>query len=433
MTTTTEKITYNKVLIDLFEKNKFSGSQAIQALRKNAMDAFKQLELPTRKHEEYKYLAIDKLFKNELSLVSKQTTIDNSVLQQYQITELNANTIVLVNGVFNADLSNVTNLPKGAIVVSLQQAFEKYTDLIETHYNKYVDVNTDAFVALNTAFANDGLVVFIPENTIIEKPFHIINITNAGSLVFQRNLIVVGKNAQAKFIESFVSTDGNEKIVTNNVSEIYVGESAHVQYYKLQTTGEGLINTSQVKQEKNSHFDTNTVTLNSNWVRNNLTIVLNGQYCETHLNGLFLAKGNEVIDNHTLVDHQQPNCQSNQLYKGVLNDKSTGIFNGKIFVRKDAQKTNAYQSSKNILLSDDATINTKPQLEIYADDVKCSHGSSTGQIDEEALFYLRSRGLSVDSAKKILMLAFAEDAVNTINIEAYKNYVSGLIEEQLNK
>jgi Fe-S cluster assembly protein SufD len=190
------------------------------------------------------------------------------------------------------------------------------------------------------------------------------------------------------------------------------------------------INATQVLQEQNSYFDTNTITIGSAWLRNNLNIKLNGLHCETHLNGLQILSGQQHVDNHTLVDHQMPHCNSNQLYKGILKDKGTGVFNGKIFVRRDAQKTNAYQSSKNMLMSDDAAMNTKPQLEIYADDVKCSHGSSTGQIDKNALFYLRSRALSEDKARTLLLHAFAIEVIQKINIPSYRSYIENIIEQR---
>ena len=238
-----------------------------------------------------------------------------------------------------------------------------------------------------------------------------------------------------QIIAHSISVEAQKHIVVNSLAEVFAGENSKLQFYRIQNDCKNISQASTIysRLEKNSHFDTNTISLGNDFVRNNLNIALEEENCETHLNGLFVVKGNEFIDNHTAVRHNKPNCQSNQLYKGILDEKSTGIFNGKIFVERDAQKTNAYQSSKNILLSDDATINTKPELEIYADDVKCSHGSSTGKLDEDAMFYLRARGLSEDSARRLLLYAFANDVLNTIKIDSVKTYLEELVNKKLEK
>jgi Fe-S cluster assembly protein SufD len=239
----------------------------------------------------------------------------------------------------------------------------------------------------------------------------------------------VEENAQVKIVESYCDAG---KTFHNALTEMFIGVNANADHYKIQQGQEesALLSTTQVCQEKQSVFSTHTFTLSGVFVRNNLTIVLDGEHIESHLNGLYLTRENQVVDNHTLVDHRKPNCNSNELYKGIIEDRSIATFNGKIFVRKDAQKTNAFQSNKNILLSDDGTINTKPQLEIYADDVKCSHGTSTGKLDEDKIFYLRARGLSEASAKKLLMHAFASEVVDTIKIDELRGYLEGRISER---
>jgi Fe-S cluster assembly protein SufD len=246
-------------------------------------------------------------------------------------------------------------------------------------------------------------------------------------------LIIAEKNSEAQIIEHSISLDVRKRVIVNSVAEIFAEENSRIHYYKIQNENQNTfhIHNTQAVQKKNSHFDTNTVSLDSNWVRNNLNISIEGENCETHLNGLFITSDSQFVDNHTRVYHGKAHCQSNQLYKGILDGKSTGVFNGKIYVERDAQKTNAYQSSKNILLTDDATINTKPELEIYADDVKCSHGSSTGKIDEDALFYLRTRGLSEQSARRLLLHAFASDVLDTIKIESLKSYLEELVNQRL--
>ncbi|HWY10608.1 MAG TPA: Fe-S cluster assembly protein SufD, partial [Bacteroidia bacterium] len=304
---------------------------------------------------------------------------------------------------------------------------------VKDHITKYANVNSDAFVALNTAFCSGGL--FIQIKGVVEKPIHIINITSVSenSFINPRQLIVLEKNAEVVVVESFVSGNNSGKIFQNHLSEIVLNENAKLNSYRLQNEDENSyqVNTVQVNVNRYANYTTNTFTFNGAVVRNNLNVVLASDLCESHLNGLFISSESKLIDNHTLVDHQKPNCQSNELYKGIAKGKSTGIFNGKIYVRKDAQKTNAYQSSKNILLSEDATINTKPQLEIYADDVKCSHGTSTGKVDEAALFYLKSRGIGDEKARKLLLQAFAQEVIDKINIEELKERVVALFENAL--
>lgn len=439
MNTTTEKIKAEDKLAVAFEKHRAQSpvNAALQAIRQNAINSFLSQGIPSRKNEEYKYSNPEKLFKAEYSILTAalNTSLNLESIKQFKIADVSENHIVLLNGFYSKQLSSVSKLPQGVIVTDLASAFQNHTEILAKHFAKYADVNADSFIALNTSFASDGLFIYVPDKVVIERPLHIINVisVNETSLIQPRNLFIVGKAAEVKIIESFDTYQLNVKATVNVVTEISVAENARLQYYKLQNDCENiyLVNTTQVQQQGKSHFDTNTVTLNGEWVRNNLNIVADAENCETHLNGLFITRDNQHVDNHTLVDHQKPNCESNQLYKGILDGKSTGVFNGKIYVRRDAQKINAYQSSKNILLSDDATINTKPQLEIYANDVKCSHGSSTGHLNEDALFYLRSRGLGTENARRMLLYAFAADAINTIRIESLRLHIDGLIEKKL--
>lgn len=408
------------------------------ALREKAISEFERLGIPNRKNEEWKYSDASALFKNELQVGKLGSmNVQKKDIEKFLIPNLNASVVVLVNGIYSEEQSALKNIPKGVVVSSFAKAITEKSEIVSTHFSKYANITGDAFVALNTAFATDGVFISIPDNTIVETPVHIINIisTQEPSLLQPRFLFIIGNNSELKIVESFDAINSNTKNVCNSVAEISIGKKSKVQYYKLQNdcSGVHLISSVNVHQQKDSHFDTNTVTLNGDWVRNNLNIVPDAEHCETHLNGLFITRGNQHVDNHTLVDHRKPNCESNQLYKGILDGKSVGVFNGKIFVRRDAQKTNAYQSSKNILLSDDATINTKPQLEIYADDVKCSHGSTTGQLNEEAMFYLRSRGLGEESAKNLLLFAYAGDVIEKIQIESLKIYLEELVNQRLKK
>ena len=394
--------------------------------RELALTAFSEQGIPNRKSEEYKYVNMDLALKGALSLsgfikLSKKQISDAQFLKS-------AIVVVVENGIYSTEHSQTDSLPKGLTIKSISDAGSD--ELFQKHYSKYADVNSDPFIALNTALATGGAFIHVAKNAVIETPIHLIQISSVSdyTILNVRNLIVVEENAHAKIVESNMIVD-SAKVFNNSMTEIVVAANANLEYDKIQDEQDSgySVNTLQVIQKKQSVFSVNTFTLSGSLVRNNLNIVLDDEHIETHLNGLYLTKDSQVIDNHTLVDHQKPNCNSNELYKGIIEDKSSATFNGKIYVRKDAQKTNAFQSNKNILLSDDGTINTKPQLEIYADDVKCSHGTSTGKLDEDKIFYLRARGLSEASAKKLLMHAFASEVVNTIKIAELREYVEAEI------
>ncbi len=424
-----------QVIAAMFESEfeNFPGTDIVRKIRREAFNKFLELGFPLKNNEEYKYSSTEKLFKDELCWLSSIKNTSKIDYQAYRDKNKDTNHIFLLNGELVAEESELNETSEECIVCDLKTAAVKYPALFEMHYGTNVIEFNDAFAQLNLAMASKGIFIYIAANADIKKPIQINNICDSSNydVIHTHHLIVADSFSSANIIETFNSSDTSKKYLLNTLAEVKVGENASINYYKLQIENEFAvqINTTQVTQLQHSHFDTNVVTLGGKWLRNNLNIVLKGINCESHLNGLQVLTKQQHVDNHTLVDHQMPHCQSNQLYKGILNDKSTGVFNGKIFVRKDAQKTNAYQSSKNMLLSDDAVMNTKPQLEIYADDVKCSHGSSTGQLDENALFYLRARGLSPDSAKALLMYAYAVDVIQTIKIESYRNYLDGLIEK----
>lgn len=415
-------------LITAFEsvKNSLYGDPAI---RLQAINSFDKQGIPTRKNEEYKYLNVELVLKDNFSLDTSQLLTQ----EQIESTKFLKDAIVIVieNGSFSKKSSATAPLPKGLKIMDISDAGVEKEFI--NGYATMADVHADPFVALNTALANGGIYIHVADNAIIEPPVHIINLSSssANTIINPRVYIHVGKNARVQFVQSFESVNATAKTFNNTVTELRIGEDAVVNHYQVQDeelTGH-LVNTTQVYQKAKSVFSINTFTLSGSFVRNNLNLVLDDEYIETHLNGLYLTGGNQVVDNHTLVDHRKPNCNSNELYKGIIEEKSAATFNGKIFVRKNAQKTNAFQSNKNILLSDDGTINTKPQLEIYADDVKCSHGTSTGKLDEEKIFYLRARGLSATSAKKMLMHAFASEVVEKITLERLRDYV----EEKISK
>lgn len=402
-------------------------------LRKNAIEKFEQFDFPTTKNEDWKYTNVSAIHNFNFSHDSDAKVTKNEI-SRHLIPGLDANLVVLLNGNYSAELSDIKEKSKGVIIDSFKNVLTNNPGFILKYFSKYAEIE-NGFVALNTAFANDGVVIYVPENTVIEKPVFVLNLTgnsNLNVLAQPRNLIVSGKNSKLSVVDLFRSISDNETL-TNHVSEIVVGENSHVEVYKIQN--ENLksfhINRTQTYQARNSTFTHYNVTLGGLLVRNDTNIVLDDENCTGNIYGLYLTEDNQHVDNHTLIDHAKPHCQSNELYKGVLNDSSRGVFNGKVYVRKDAQKTNAYQSNKAILLTDKATIDTKPQLEIYADDVKCSHGAAIGQLDYDAVFYLRSRGISEEMARTVLIRAFADDIFELIPNESLHSYLNKLVHEKL--
>ncbi|MFW5973149.1 MAG: Fe-S cluster assembly protein SufD, partial [Bacteroidota bacterium] len=354
-------------------------------------------------------------------------------IHPFLIPELDAHLIVTVNGRFSDHLSQIGSLPKGVIVTGFAKAAAQHPELVDRYFNKTANVENESFTALNTAFVQDGVFVFVPKNTVVEKPLHIINVLTSHDDVFvqPRNLLVFEENSQAKLIESGHHRE-EARAFTNSVEEIFVARAANVDYYKIQDEGDtaSQVNGTYVHQADSSVFSVNTITLSGAVVRNNLTVTLDGEHIESHLIGLVLPTGSQHIDVSTLIDHARPHCVSNELYKYVLDDAREGVFNGKVFVRQDAQQTNAFQENKSILLTETATMNAKPELEIYADDVKCSHGATTGQLDAEALFYLRSRGLPERLARGILLLAFARDILESVRIDALRTWLDQKMHER---
>jgi Fe-S cluster assembly protein SufD len=403
-------------------------------MRKDAFDAFQHLGFPTTKNEEWKYTSFkaiaDKAFESNI-----KTSVDiKSLLSQNEIYSLPFNKLVFVNGIFDPSLSIVIEKDSTIFITNILKAQLDHSSVFTKHFGKYAKFENDSMNALNTALASDGAFVYVPERKIVEHPILIFNIsdsTDTNVLIQPRNLIVIENSASVKLVETYFSI-GSCSSFTNTVSEIYVGENAHLEHYKIQNqTGASFQNNyTQLFQEANTNINHITLTLDGTLVRNNLHFYMNGENCNSLLYGLYVTANKNHVDNHTRVDHAKPNCYSNELYKGILKDQSTAVFNGKIMVHLDAQKTNAYQRNQNVLLSDEAMINTKPQLEIFADDVKCTHGATVGQLNDEAMFYLRSRGIPENEARKMLLNAFADEIAELIKIS---ELVSILEQEISNK
>ncbi|MFT7249310.1 MAG: Fe-S cluster assembly protein SufD [Algoriphagus sp.] len=411
-----------------------STSQAFNQRRIGALESFNSLGFPTPKHEEWKYSNIKGLVNGTYNFAA-QNKLNKENLKNFELPDLEGIIIYFVNGVYQEGLSNL-DLSEGKVSIhTLEDAQKNSPELLNEHFSKYSNDSGEAFTAVNTAIASQGIVVKVEDNAVIEHPIILRMISdvreeNIGSTL--RNLVVVGKNAEVKIAESY-RTLGEESAYVNVVTEIVVAKDARVDYYKVENDNNASyhVGTTNVYQEDNSYFYSATITLNGGFVRNNINLTVDGEHVESWLYGLYIPNKRQHVDNHTVVDHKKPNSVSNELYKGVLMDKSTGVFNGKIFVRRAAQKTNAYQNCRNVVTSDSATMNTKPQLEIWADDVKCSHGATTGMLNDEAIFYMRSRGIPKEEAVRMQLLAFAEDVISKIKIESIKIYLSGLIHQKL--
>ena len=409
-------------------KSSLSGDRA------ETLEQFLSLGFPTTKNEEYKYTDLSEVINKEYSFSPKEKFhISKEQLDKLHLGEEYFDFIVFVNGKFQKDLSKISI--ENAEFSTLENAIKTNENLVKKYLGQ-INPNKTAFTFLNSALYQNGFFFFVPKNTIIEKPIHIFYISeNQEENVFYnpRNLLIVEEGARIEVIESHHNFDQNF-VLTNSVTEIFVGKNAKADWHKLQNDSDTtyLIDHSSAMQERDSLATVNTFAFGGKLVRNNLDFIHKGENINSFMNGITVIGGEQLVDHHTAVHHNEPNCESYQNYKGVFNDKAHGVFNGKVFVNKIAQKTNAYQQNNNILLSEGASIDTKPQLEIFADDVKCSHGCTVGQLNEEALFYLRARGISKKEAQALLLYAFANDAMENIDIEPLKLKVSKLLAEKLN-
>lgn len=390
-----------------------------------ALQYLEENGLPNNKHEDYKYCNIEAILRKEFkAIIGNEIALTTDDLKNtYFIKE--AYNVYVVNGKL---ILNASEMPAKTVLSAIEKT---PAETLKKHLTQYAQTNSDALIAVNVAYADRG--IFLHITSTIEKPIVIHHINSSeGNLFFNiRNLFVIEKNAEAQVTEFFHASIGN--YFSNNLTEISIAENANLNHIIIQNAGTQsyTVNTTKIHQLKQSIYTNSCFTFSGALVRNNLSTAITAEFAETHLFGLFVTKANQLVDNHTLVKHVKPNCQSNELYKGIVGGKSTAVFNGQIFVERDAQKTNAYQSSKNILLSEDATVNAKPELEIYANDVKCSHGTSTGKVDENALFYLKARGIGEESARKLLLHAFAHEVIDQLKNEGIKEKVNELFEQSL--
>jgi Fe-S cluster assembly protein SufD len=413
------------------------SSELINEFREAGIDEFRSLGIPHKKIENYKYTDLTKYFQQDYHYQSSAEKISFRVQDVFRcgVPDIDTNVIILLNGFYYEQFNNTVKLPEGLIVDSFQKASHKYPDLFKKHYGRYARIQGNHLTAMNTAFVQDGVFIYLKKNSVVDKPLQVINLLMSDNdiMVQQRNLFIMEENAQMDLVICDHTLSGNEYL-SNQVTELYSGRNSHLNLSRMQHEHNKAIELTNlwIHQEEDSTVDTNTITLHGGLVRNNVEVKLNGENCLNNTNGLFLTDNTQHVDNFVNIEHAAPHCQSNQLFKGILDDYSTGAFSGKILVKKDAQKTGAYQRNNNIILSDYAKMNAKPQLEIYADDVKCSHGATVGQINEDAMFYMQSRGIPEKEARLLLMFAFAHEVIEQIPVQPLKERMDHLVRRRLN-
>jgi Fe-S cluster assembly protein SufD len=411
----------------------------LQDLRDRAATRFAALGFPTVREEEWRFTNVAPIAAAEFKptgLDAVQATEEEISGYLYSDAE---HRLLIVNGRFFPALSRTQGLPAGVRVGSLAAAVTEQADVVQRYLGQLADFGTKGFTALNTALAADGAYVYIPDGVLLEQPLHLLFVTTTSAtsgpiMTSARALIVAGDRSQARIVETYVGPRG-ASYFTNAVTEIFAGENAVIDHYKVQEESFDAfhIASMHVHAARSASFSSHSFSLGGRLVRNDVSALLDGEGAECTLNGLYLADGERLVDNHTLIDHAKAHCPSHEIYKGILGGKARAVFNGKIIVRQDAQKTDAKQTNRALLLSDNASINTKPQLEIFADDVKCTHGAAIGQLDEDAIFYLRARGLTYFEARDMLIHAFAGDILDRVKIESLKTALEGELYAQLAK
>jgi len=428
-----------KSYIDLYsefsEILKSNSSALLNKNRSAAFECFCALGLPDGKDEEFKNLNVAELFLVDYGLNIKRLPIPVNSRDAFScdVPGINAYLYFVINDAFYPSKNN-SPLPEGVIICSLNAVSTTNADLLENYFSKLTDKRKDGITALNEMFAQDGFFVYVPENMKIDKPIQIVNImrSDVDFMANSRNLVILERSAKAQILVCDHTID-NVNFFENRITEVFVGENAVYEHYKLESTSRKNTNFSTllIEQKERSEVLANIITLHNGTTHNSIQIDLNGDNCETLLCGMVVSDKTQNVDNYTVISHNKPNCRSNEIFKYVLDENSVCGFTGKIFVAQDAQKTAAYQTNKNLLLSKQARIRSKPQLEIYADDVKCSHGATTGQLDEEALFYLRSRGISAREARLLLMYAFTADIIENVRIDGLQERIKMMVEKRL--
>lgn len=404
----------------------------LKEIRRSAMGDFERLDFPTMKNEDWHFTNVGPIAEKVFSPAKQGGEISETVLDRIAFGQESIR-IVFVNGRLSLDTYQ-GDLPDGLTIVNLAQEISAESQILQRHFGQLAGAESAAFTALNTALATDGAVIVIAANTVIDKPIHLMFISDSGAenaSVQTRNLIFAERQSQCTVIESYTGV-GGDNYFTNAVTEVFVAEGARVSHYKLQTEARNAfhVGTIQVHQKRDSRYESFSFATGGKLARTNIYTTLAGEASEAVLNGLYMCDGSQHIDHQTRIEHVAPNCPSHELYKGILDGNSHGVFNGKVYVHPEAQKTDGKQSNNNLLLSDGARVDTKPQLEIFADDVKCTHGATVGRIDELALFYMRSRGIGPAQAKRLLTYAFAADVLEKIELESLKEALEAQVLER---
>lgn len=405
-------------------------------IRTEAIESFQRLGFPHNKMEDWRSTSLDKTlaksFTQHFAPNSEPVSVDS--IFSCDVHHLDTYLLTLLNGWYSDREKPLNVMPDGTIIGSFAKASEEYPELFEKYYAQSADYKENGLNALNTAFARDGIFIYVPDNVRVDKTVQIVSIINLDEniLIQPRNLIILGKNAHLQLVHCDHSVQHKASFI-NSVSEIFIGENSEVEYYKLQNKDNDatLVTTNYFELAAHSRLLSNLIILNGGMIRNNLHVSLNGPGADANMLGLYLMDREQHVDNNLYIDHVAADCTSNQLYKGILDDQAQGVFNGHIMVRRDAQHTQAFQKSKNILLTDKANIHTQPRLEIYADDVKCSHGATVGQLDPEAMFYMRSRGIREDTSRMLMMYAFAAEIINQIKVQPLRHQIDEMIYKRL--
>ncbi len=413
-----------------------NDSPVITLERQKAFNQFVQLGLPTQKLEDWRNTDLTDVYMEDYHhYYDKPAEIEDiDKVFQCNVPHLDTIMLAMLNGRYVSKDKALNVLANGVIYGSFAAALQQYPEILEKHFAQYATSSKDAFTAVNTAMAQDGFFIYVPDGVEVKKTFQIVNIIHHDTTIClqTRNLIVLGNNSRLSLIHCDDSYN-HQKSLSNTVSEIVLGENAVLDHYKMQNVNNDstIINATYFNLAANAALTSNGLSLNGGILKNNNYVKMKGEGIECSIYGLYLMDKNQHIDNLVYIEHLLPNCNSRELFKGILDDSATAVFNGHVVVSKDAQKTNAFQSNKNILLTDKAKVNTKPFLEIYADDVKCSHGATVGQLDNEAMFYIRSRGISEHNARMLLMYAFADEIIQKINIEALRYRTEDMVKRRL--
>jgi len=423
--------------LERVEKGTTADSAVVRALRERGIERFEVLGFPTSKQEEWRFTNIAPIARTTFHrpATGGERAVSRAAVEPFLYPDLNR--LVFIDGRFAPELSQVEPLPKGVVAGSLAAALSSHPGLVEPQLGRWAKIEDHPFAALNTGFLSDGAFLHLPRGAVVERPFHLLFLSTVHDeprVSFPRNLIVAGESSQALLVESY-ATLGDGRHFTCSVTELEAGPNAVIDHYKVQQESREAFHMAlfQIHQERDANVRSHTVTTGGALVRNDTGVVLDGEGGHCTLNGLYVVNGKQLVDNHMRVEHAQPHCDSYELFKGILDDEARAVFSGRIHVHPGAQKTDAKQSNRNLLLSKGALVNSNPQLEIFADDVKCTHGSTVGQLDAEAIFYLRSRGIGEEAARSLLTYAFASDIVERIKVAPVREELAEFLFTRLPK